>query len=67
MGISVQSEACGEMTQHTAYRLDIHSVLEGDGCEGVSNSWNSIFAFYCTISWFFEINHEIVLFYFHCQ
>ena len=29
----------------------------------MSNSWNSISDFYCTISSFFEINPEIVLFY----
>ena len=36
MGISVQGEACGEVTQHTGHRLDIYSVLESDGCEGVA-------------------------------
>ena len=36
MGIGVQGEACGEVTQHTGHRLDIHSILQGDGGEGVS-------------------------------
>ena len=36
MGIGVQGEACGEVTQHAGHRLDIHSVLEGDGGEGVA-------------------------------
>ena len=67
MGVGVQGESSGEMTQHTAYRLDVHTVLKCNGCEGVANSWNSIFNFYCTISWFFEINQEIALFYSPCQ
>ena len=36
MGISIQSEACGEVTQHTADRFDIHAVLRGEGGEGVA-------------------------------
>ena len=36
VGVGVQSEACGEMTEHTADRLDVHSVLEGDGCKGMA-------------------------------
>ena len=36
MGVGVQGEACGEVTQHAGHRLDIHSVLEGDGGEGVA-------------------------------
>ena len=40
MGIGVQSEACGEVTQHAGHRLDIHAVLEGNGCEGVPLRYN---------------------------
>ena len=36
MGISIQGEACGEVSQHTADRLDVYSILECDGSEGVS-------------------------------
>ena len=36
MGIGVQGEASGEVTQHAGYRLDIHAVLQRDGCEGVA-------------------------------
>ena len=36
MGIGIQGEACGEVTQHTGHRLDIHTILERDGCEGVA-------------------------------
>ena len=43
MGIGVQGEACGEVTQHAADGLDIHSVLECDGCEGVSEVMNELF------------------------
>lgn len=31
MGIGVQGESCGEVAQHSADRLDVHSVPEGDG------------------------------------
>ena len=34
MGIGVKGEGGGEVAQHTADSLDVHSVLEGDGGEG---------------------------------
>ena len=34
MGIGIQGEAGGEVTEHSADSLDIHSVLERDGGEG---------------------------------
>ena len=43
MGISVQGEACGEVTQHAGHCLDIHSVLERDGSEGVAEVMESDF------------------------
>ena len=43
MGVGVQGEACGEVTQHAGYRLDINSVLERDGCEGVAEIVESDF------------------------
>ena len=36
MGIGVQGEACGEVTEHAGHRLDVYAVLQGDGCEGVA-------------------------------
>ena len=36
MGICVQGEASGEVTQHAGHCLDVHSVLEGNGSEGVA-------------------------------
>ena len=36
MGIGVEGEAGGEVTQHTGHRLDVHAILEGDGCKGVA-------------------------------
>ena len=36
MGIGVQGEPGGEVAEHTGYSLDVYSVLEGDGCEGVA-------------------------------
>ena len=41
MGIGVQGEACGEVTEHTADCLDVHTVLESDGCEGVAEVMES--------------------------
>ena len=40
MGIGIQSEPGREVTQHAADRLDVHSVLEGDGGEGVPLRYN---------------------------
>ncbi len=40
MGIGVQSEACGEVTQHARDGFDIHAVLEGEGGEGVPLRYN---------------------------
>ena len=40
MGVGVQGEACGEVTQHSADGLDVHAVLECDGCEGVPLRYN---------------------------
>ena len=50
MGVGVQRKARRVVTQHRGHRFHIHAVLECHGCEGVSNSWNSISDFYCTIS-----------------
>lgn len=36
MGIGVQGEASGEVTQHAGHRLDVHTVLQGNGGEGVA-------------------------------
>lgn len=36
MGISVQGEACGEVTQHAGDGLDIYAVLESQGREGMA-------------------------------
>jgi len=34
MGVGVQGEACGEVTEHAADRLDVHTVLQCNGGEG---------------------------------
>ena len=41
MGIGVQGEACGEVAQHAGHRLDIYSVLQRNGCEGVAEAMES--------------------------
>ena len=41
MGICVQGEASGEVNQHAGHCLDVHSVLEGNGSEGVAEVMES--------------------------
>ena len=36
MCVGIQSKPGGEVSQHTGHDLDIHTVLEGDGGEGVA-------------------------------
>ena len=36
MGIGDQGEACGKVTQHAADGLNVYAVLQGEGCEGVT-------------------------------
>ena len=41
MGIGIQSETCGEMTKHAGHCLDVHTILQGNGCEGVAEVMKS--------------------------
>ena len=41
VGIGVQGEACGEVPKHAGHRLDIHTVLQCDGGEGVAEVMES--------------------------
>ena len=41
MGVGIQSEAGGEVSEHSAHRLNIHAVLECDGGEGVAEVMES--------------------------
>ena len=38
MGVGIQREPSGEVTQHTADGLDIHTVLQGNRGKGVAES-----------------------------
>ena len=40
MRISIQCEACRKMPQHARYGFDVHSVLQGQRCEGVPLRYN---------------------------
>ena len=40
MSVGVQREACRKMPQHTRHGLDVHSVLQGQRCEGVPLRYN---------------------------
>ena len=50
VGVCVKREACGVVAEHPGDGFDVYSVLQSQGCKCVSNSWNSISDFYCTIS-----------------
>ena len=41
MSVGVQGKACGEVPQHAGYRLDIHTVLEGQCCESMPLRYNN--------------------------
>ena len=41
MRVGVQREACRKMPQHTRYGFDVHSVLQGQRCEGVPLRYNN--------------------------
>jgi hypothetical protein len=41
MSVGVQREACRKMSQHARHGLDVHSVLQGQRCEGVPLRYNN--------------------------
>ena len=41
MSVGVQREACRKMPQHTRYGFDVHTVLQGQRCEGVPLRYNN--------------------------
>lgn len=41
MSVGVQRKACRKMPQHARYGLDVHSVLQGQRCEGVPLRYNN--------------------------
>ena len=40
MGIGIQRETCGEVSQHTGYCFDVYAVLQGQCGEGVPLRYN---------------------------
>ena len=40
MSVGVQREACRKMPQHARYGFDVHTVLQGQRCEGVPLRYN---------------------------
>ena len=40
MSVGVQREACRKMPQHARHGLDVHTVLQGQRCEGVPLRYN---------------------------
>ena len=43
MGIGIQGEPGGEVAQHARHRFDVHTVLQGNGSEGVAEIMESDF------------------------
>ena len=41
MGVGVEGESCGEVSQHAGYRFDVHAVLQSQRCEGVPLRYNN--------------------------
>lgn len=41
MGVGVQGEPGGEVTQHTGHCLDVHTILQCDGGKGVAEVMKS--------------------------
>ena len=41
MCIGIQRKSCGEVAQHTGHRLDVDTILQGDGCKGVAEVMES--------------------------
>ena len=54
MGVGVQGEAGGEMTEHTGHSLYVHTVLQGYGCKGVSEVVESDLGDACSCQYSFE-------------
>ena len=50
VGVGAKRESRVEVAEHTRYSFHVHAVLERQCRECMSNSWNSISDFYCTIS-----------------
>ena len=48
IGVGVQGEACGEVTEHTGHRLDVHAILQSDGRKGVPEIVESDFRNACS-------------------
>lgn len=41
VGVGVQREACGVVSEHTADRFHVHAVLQGHGRKGVPLRYNN--------------------------
>ena len=41
MGVGIQGESRGKMTQHAADGLDVYAILQCNGCEGVAEVMES--------------------------
>ena len=54
MGVGVQGEACGEVSEHTRHCLDIHTVLQGNSCEGVAEVVESDLGDACSCQYSFQ-------------
>ena len=48
MGVGVQGEACGEVAEYTADRLDVHAILQSYGRKGMAEVVESDFRNACS-------------------
>ena len=48
IGVGVQGEAGGEVTEHTGHRLDVHAILQSDGRKGVTKVVESDLRYTCS-------------------
>ena len=51
VSVGIQSEPGGEVAEHTGDSLDVHAVLEGDGCEGVAEVMESYLRDACPLQY----------------
>ena len=60
MSVGIEGKSGGEMSQHTGYRFDVHSVLQSQCCEGVAEVMEADLGKACSLQHSVEhIQHAI--------
>ena len=60
VGVSVQGEACGVMTQHGGQGFHVHTVLEGQDREGMAQAVERDFLQPCPLQYLLELIQDAV-------